>query len=617
MTFNLSAGSLVKYQGETFIIVKNLDTNFVLLENGAGKVEQTTIDKLEPLTVETGIEISALRQEDWNEAKRRFTIIQKIINSEDSHEAIIKAALDHKVGESTIYRWLAKYKKTKLVSSLAPSPKTGGKGKSRLTNDLDDIIKQGIDIHYLDKQRKSVKKVITEISLVCKEKGIEPPHYNTIRARIAMISNREKIKSRLGREAAKKSSPKVDHFPDGIFPLSSVQIDHTPVDVIVVDEVQRKPIGRPWITLAIDTYSRMVIGFYLGFEKPSAMSVGLCLAQAILPKEEWLAQRNIFSEWPCWGPMKVIHMDNAEEFHSDMLKAACLEYHIEANFRPQGGPEFGGTIERMLGTLSTEIHSLEGTTFSNVQERGEYDSEGKAILTIKELEKWLLHLIVEVYPNRFHSSLNKTPLAKWKEGLIGDSENVGVGLPPRILNKRKVYIDFMPFEERTIQDYGVMIDNVCYYSDGLRNYIDFTDSESGKLKAKKKFIFKRDPRDISTVYFLDPERKEYFPIPYRDTSKPAITIWEFRAARDRLVQEGRATVNEDAIFAAYRQMKDIEQKSSESTKKQKRLNAIKAQQLDHKSILMDSPTPPDPPASDSFDEVIEAFEEIDDATPYK
>ena len=46
-------------------------------------------------------------------------------------------------------------------------------------------------------------------------------------------------------------------------PLDLVQIDHTKLDIIVVDDEQRLPIGRPWITLAIDVYSRMVTGFYI------------------------------------------------------------------------------------------------------------------------------------------------------------------------------------------------------------------------------------------------------------------------------------------------------------------------------------------------------------------
>ena len=47
-------------------------------------------------------------------------------------------------------------------------------------------------------------------------------------------------------------------------PLQLMQMDHTLVDVVVVDEVDREPIGRPWLTLAIDVATRAVPGFYLG-----------------------------------------------------------------------------------------------------------------------------------------------------------------------------------------------------------------------------------------------------------------------------------------------------------------------------------------------------------------
>ena len=52
-------------------------------------------------------------------------------------------------------------------------------------------------------------------------------------------------------------------------PLDVVQIDHTIVDLIVVDEVTRTPIGRPVLTLAIDIHTRVVTGFYLGLDHPS------------------------------------------------------------------------------------------------------------------------------------------------------------------------------------------------------------------------------------------------------------------------------------------------------------------------------------------------------------
>ena len=65
-------------------------------------------------------------------------------------------------------------------------------------------------------------------------------------------------------------------------PLDVVQIDHTIVDLVVVDEVTRTPIGRPVLTLAIDIHTRVVTGFYLALNHPSILRAGVCVAQSQL-----------------------------------------------------------------------------------------------------------------------------------------------------------------------------------------------------------------------------------------------------------------------------------------------------------------------------------------------
>ena len=35
------------------------------------------------------------------------------------------------------------------------------------------------------------------------------------------------------------------------------------------------------------------------------------------------------------------------------------------------------------------VHVLPGTTFSNAKVRGDYDAEGRAVFTLRELEAWL------------------------------------------------------------------------------------------------------------------------------------------------------------------------------------------------------------------------------------
>ncbi len=85
---------------------------------------------------------------------------------------------------------------------------------------------------------------------------------------------------------------------------------------------------------------------------------------------------------------------------------------------------------------------------------------------------------------------------------------------------------FLPSFERTIQTTGVTIDGLSYYSDVLRGWINSVDPDNHK--EKRKFIFRRDPRNISEIWFFDPEIKNYFKVPLADQSIPPFSIWEHK-----------------------------------------------------------------------------------------
>jgi putative transposase len=205
----------------------------------------------------------------------------------------------------------------------------------------------------------------------CREAQLRAPNTNTVRVRIAAIPARERLGRRSHRKAAvDQFAPRPGVFDSAQRPLDLVQIDHTKLDIIVVDDEQRLPIGRPWITLAIDVYSRMVASFYISLDPPGAIATGLCIAHATLPKEAWLAKLGVGSQWPCWGLAARIHLDNAKEFHGEMVRRACEQYGIVLEYRPVAQPHMGGHIERMLGTLLGALHELPGATFSSPQQRG-------------------------------------------------------------------------------------------------------------------------------------------------------------------------------------------------------------------------------------------------------
>lgn len=515
-----------------------------------------------PEHIPTALSVTDLSEEDWVIAKKRYDIIRPILTKE---KKVFEVVFETGIGKTNLYRWLDKYDKTGCVSSLANEKKSGGRGQSRLSAEVESIIQSVIETKYLNRQKLRPKKIYLDIALKCRAHGVDVPGYHTIWNRVNSIPMEIRLQRRFDPSIAKnKFKPLEGSFPGADYPLAVVQIDHTPVDIIVVDEVHRQPVGKPWITVAIDVYSRMVMGFYISLDPPGALGTGLCLSHAILPKEIWLSERNIEGQWPSHGLMRAIHMDNAREFHGRMLERACQEYGIEINFRPVATPNYGGHIERLMGTLMNEIHALPGTTFANTRERKYYDSEEKACFTIKELEVWLATYITGIYHNKLHKGIGTTPYAKYAEGIIGNKDQLGTGLAKPITNTLKLKLDFMPYVERSVQVYGVSVDAICYYHDVLRKWVHTYENPNAKYKSLKKFMFKRDPRDISAIYFYDPELKDYFCIPYRNTAHPSITIWEHKRILRDLKEKGQKAIDEDRLFEAYAQLQRLEAAAANS-----------------------------------------------------
>lgn len=572
--FKIDVGEKVLFQEKETIIIRIINLNQVSIQEIQSNIIHTVdISTLKPfpknISNVPNNYLTALTDKEWELANKRYEIIKPILNERKNLALIKKIATENKLHYTTLYRWIKLYDETRVITSLAGFKKTGGKGKSRISNELDTIIKETINFLYLTSSKKSINRIIREVKKICLRKNLKPPHPNTIRNRIKNVSEEEFIKGRYGKSKARdKFAPIKQHFPGADFPLSVVQIDHTLIDIVLVDEHYRKPFKRPWITLAIDVNSRLVVGFYLSFDPPGEMGTGLCIANSILPKKSWMEKNDVEGDWPCWGIMQTIHVDNGKEFRGKMLRRACQNYGISLEFRPVKQPHYGGHIERLLGTFASEIHDLPGTTFSNPSERENYNSEKKASLTISEFEKWLMTYIVKVYHKKNHSSIEMSPLQKYKEGVFGTHNKEGTGIPDIILNERRLRLDLMPFVERTIQEYGIVIDHIFYYHDVLRKYIHAKESIT-KNSFKRKFMFRRDPRDISMVYFYDPELNDYFEIPYRDTSKPAISIWEFNEVI-RNLNKNNAVVDEEAIFNAYMNMEEIEMKAIRDTKRLKR-----------------------------------------------
>lgn len=512
------------------------------------------------------------KDKEWDKAVERFELIRPLLDLPGRAASDVQHVADA-VGKSvtTIYRWLTRFEETGLVSSLLRTPRSD-KGGQRLNEEIEQIISLQIQQYYLKQERPSVLKLYQRVKQECLDADLEPPHKNTVYARARALERREVLRKRYSPKLAReKFEPLRGQFPGADYPNAVVQIDHTKVDVIVVDEEHRLPIGRPYLTLALDVATKLVTGFRMTLDPPGASSAGLCIAHAAMRKEHWLAKRDILAEWPIYGKMQKIHVDNAKEFRGNMLRRACDQHGIILEHRPKGQPNYGPHIERAFRTFMGECQSLPGTTFSNVQAKMDYDSEGRACLTLAELELWFTIFVVYCYHHRSHKGINEVPPVKlYHQFVHGSSTQPGIGLPAPIDDEENFRLDFTPYVERTVQRQGVVIDNIHYYAPILRRWIEA--DEPGSSKARK-FIFARDPRDISVVYFLDPSTHIYSAIPYLNSTRPAISLWELRAVLKQLKEDPSNHVDEELIFQGIRKMREVEEAAIEKTRLAKQQRA--------------------------------------------
>lgn len=549
-------------------------------------------------------DLSEVVAEDWEKARCRFEVLKPLADAEGRSRGMAQEAADRLgISLTLIYRLLARYEADPRLTSLLPERRGRREGQLVLTAEVDEIIAAVIDELFLTRQRRRVSDIVLEVRKRCKALGFPLPSRKAIDLRLRLRPAAEVHRKRYGHKAARdRFAPAIGSL-DAPWPLSLVQIDHTLVDVIVVDSRTREPIQRPWLTLAIDVHSRCVAGFHLSLDPPSATSVALCIAHAALPKENWLRMRDIEAEWPVNGIPERLHLDNAKEFHCAALKQGCHEHGIDIDYRPVRTPHYGAHIERLIGTMMGKVHLLPGTTFSDVRSKGDADPSKNAAMTLEEVERWLAHAIAGVYHRDLHRGIGTTPLAGWRNGLVGSEEQPGRGNTTAVTDPRKFLIDFLPMERRLVRRQGVFLHSISYWSDVLRTLIG----------EREKMIVRYDPRDLSRVYLWAPDGR-YYDLSYADLRRPPISLWEHRLALKRLREQGRDQVDEDAIFDTIDRMRGIADQAIVDTKtmrrqRERRLQAVKAVDL---KPAAEKPAKPAPTAFEPLPENERLFTNVEE-----
>ena len=239
---------------------------------------------------------------DWAEAVRREAVIRPLSASGRLGRGAMKAAaVALGVSEPRVYALLRRFHDRPVAASLLPRRPGPVRARAFCPLPWKPRSRRAIDQVFLRPDRPTVARVWAETKRTCHAAGLKPPSLKALRARISARSLRERVKAREGAEAAGNRFRQVRTGLRTERRLQVVQIDHTKVDIMLVDDVTRACIGRPWLTLVLDVHTRMVAGLHLSLDAPSATAAALAVAQAVLPKLSWLKQRDIDLAWPVQG----------------------------------------------------------------------------------------------------------------------------------------------------------------------------------------------------------------------------------------------------------------------------------------------------------------------------
>lgn len=467
---------------------------------------------------------------------------------------------------SSVYRWWRNWRNSDYDIRALANKSSGSKEIRKFKGAVYQELEQVVDSVFLTRQK--LTKQATYDALVARlnllNKARETPLPILSRSSFYRMLERfdkyDAMAARDGKRAADKAFRATGMGARPINILERIEVDHTPMDVHIFNPETGLADGRPYLTLLLDRYSRMPLGLEIGFEPPSEISVMRALRNAIMPKN-YIAKEypDIDYSWPAYGKPVMLICDNGMEFHSLQLRRMCGELDIDLQFCPKAMPEYKGAVERFLGTLNRDVcHRLPGTSFSNINLRGDYDSVGESRITLDDLKELVHEWIVNIYNQKIHKSTQRTPFALWHDGLL----RVEPMLPE---SKEQLDLILTTEDERVLSHRGVEFKGLFFNSADLRLF-----RHRGGESIKVKFRF--DKENLGFIWVYDEFEGDYLKVPCIDPDySEGLTLRQHLQIRAEARAQGLSDQDSESLMHnRERFRKKIEEKSQHKLLRERR-----------------------------------------------
>lgn len=486
--------------------------------------------------------------------RTRADAIHRVNEIKSAQQGQSKRTLQNLVSVAAVYRWIGDYVNSgNDLRSLIPSVRErGGKSESRLNGEMEALADIVIQDKFKIQEKVSVDDVRYELAVrVAEENRVRPqdsqltmPSRATLARRIEKSNAHRDYKTKRESNSIRKADVQCGQTPYPNLPLERVEIDHTRSDLIVIDDRDNLPLGRLTLTYCLDTATRYPLGYYLGFEPPSYLTVMECLHHAICPKDDLQKLYGVVHEWQAYGIPSNLVIDNGKEFIGHDLEDACLLLGIVLQYTPVRTPQFKAGVERMFGSLNTMFfHTLPGTTFSNPEERGGYDSTKQSCVYLSDVDKMLNIFLLDFYAERFHHGLKGIPARCWEEKM---QHGFAPALPP---SAEELSILLGRVTTRVLRPSGIEFASLRYNCDDLISLRTRLKGQPAKIKYH--------PSDLSSLHVYDSFERQYIRVPaLAGEYTQGLSLWKHRVISQAVLAE-QDHVDLVALGKAKRKIQEI------------------------------------------------------------
>ena len=419
------AGALLSWDGQSWQVANVGSTKISLLGEDGRLVElpQTTIGSLVkegrisqlPAVQEPdgcpklSNELLRASEEDLRVANYRADIVRR-------HLAGEPAPGDESIAARTLRRWTSRYRSAEFrggAGYLGLLPKTGQRGNStrRLPDDSLRLMNEVIESGYENVKQKNRIACWAMLKESCKRQGVPVPSYTSF---CLAVRNRNGFNRTLKRQGPRAAYQHVPFYHEldlktprhGDRPFEICHLDHTELDIELTDSTGRHALGRPWMTLMIDAFSRRVLAVHVDFEEPSYRCCMMVLRECVR-RHNRLPQCLVVD----WGT----------EFRSTYFEALLARYECTKKARPPAQARFGSLVERVFGTTNTQfVHNLLGNTQITRNVRQVTKSVNPKALAAWPLAPFVEQLhqyLYEIYDTNVHPALGQSPKDAYQRGL--------------------------------------------------------------------------------------------------------------------------------------------------------------------------------------------------------